>query len=80
MPKEIIKNAAAQLLAHHFTALGKAKARIALCGSLFSQEKLLEKYLKQITKEKFPNIKFVKPEKSPVWGAVKIAKRNLIKG
>jgi len=74
--KDIIYNAAARL-AHHFTALGKANARIALCGSLFSQEKLLEKYLKQISKEKFPNINFVKPVVSPVWGAVKLAVLSL---
>ena len=70
--KEIIYNAA-ERLAHHFTAIDKSKMTIALCGSLFTQEKLLEKYLKEITKEKFPNIKFVKPAKSPVWGAVNLA-------
>ena len=71
--KSIIKNAAKNLL-HHFAPIGKKnRYKIALCGSLFSEEKLLEKYLRQLTKVTYPNIEFVKPLQTPVWGAVKMA-------
>jgi hypothetical protein len=46
---------------------------IALTGSLFTEETLLGKYLRKLAKEKFYNIKFVKSNQRPVWGAVKIA-------
>jgi len=71
--KSIIQKAAENLL-NHFAPLNKKnKFKIALCGSLFSEEKLLEKYLRQITKAAFPKIEFVKPSQAPVWGAVKMA-------
>jgi N-acetylglucosamine kinase-like BadF-type ATPase len=71
--KAIIKNAAENLLMH-FTPLGKkVKYKIALFGSLFSEEKLLEKYLKQMAKQSYPNIELIKSNMRPVWGAVKLA-------
>lgn len=70
--KEIISSAA-EKLCEHFIPIGNGKIKIALCGSLFSEEILLEKYLRKITKTKFPNVKFVKPQKSPVWGAMRMA-------
>jgi N-acetylglucosamine kinase-like BadF-type ATPase len=70
---EIIKDAG-EKLAGHFIPLKKVKASIALCGSLFTEEKLLEKYLRKIAIEKFPNISFIKPKQKPVWGAVEIGK------
>lgn len=70
--KEIIGNAAQYLLAH-FIPLKNKKYRIALLGSLFSEEVLLEKYLRQSAKEKFYNVEFVKPHQKPVYGAIKIA-------
>lgn len=69
----IIRKAAAHL-AEHFIPLKRRKAVIALCGSLFTKEKLLEKYFRKIVKEKYPAIKLVKPEQKPVWGAVEIGK------
>ncbi len=69
--KEIIKQAA-ELLSLHFVSLKNVKAQIALFGSLFSEEMLLEYYLKKITKQKYPNIKLIKNEHKPVWGAVKL--------
>ncbi len=69
----IIKSAAENLL-NHFGPLGRKKRfKIALCGSLFSEEKLLEKYLRKMSKLTFPNIEFAKPERTPVWGAVRLA-------
>ncbi len=73
---DIIKDAA-EKLADHFIPLKKVKASIALCGSLFTEEKLLEKHLRKITKNKFPNISFIKPKQKPVWGAVEIGKNLL---
>src|SRR5207244_2940898 len=71
--KEIITKAA-EHLANHFIPLGnKANYKIALCGSLFSEEKLLEKELRKIAAKNFKNIKFIKPKQNPVWGAVKLA-------
>jgi N-acetylglucosamine kinase-like BadF-type ATPase len=70
---EIIKEAAGKL-ADHFLPLKKINADIALCGSLFTEEKLLEKFIKTIAKKKFPNIRFIKPKQKPVWGAVEIGK------
>lgn len=69
--KQVITEAA-ENLSKHFIPVKNKKMRIALCGSLFSKEKLLEKYLKKIMKQNYPGIKLVKPEFSPVWGAVKI--------
>jgi N-acetylglucosamine kinase-like BadF-type ATPase len=71
---EIIREAA-EKLSDHFISLKKIKSEIALCGSLFSEEKLLEKYLLKIVKKKFPNIRFIKPKQKPVWGAVEIGKK-----
>lgn len=68
---EIISQAA-QHLAEHFTVLGKSKMKIALTGSLFTKEYLLEKKLKQIVRKTFPNIRLIKPDVKPVLGAVKI--------
>lgn len=73
LSQNIIKKAAEQI-SHHFIPLKNIHAVIALCGSLFSQEKLLEIYIKEIAREKYPKIKFVKPKNKPVWGAVKLAK------
>jgi N-acetylglucosamine kinase-like BadF-type ATPase len=73
--KESIKiiREAAEHLADHFIPLKKKKATIALCGSLFAKEKMLEKYFRKIVKAKYPEIKLIKPERNPVWGAVEIA-------
>jgi N-acetylglucosamine kinase-like BadF-type ATPase len=68
---DIIKEAA-EKLAGHFNPLKKTKATIALCGSLFTEEKLLEKHLRKIVKKEFPNITLIKPERKPVWGAIEI--------
>lgn len=73
---DIIKEAA-EKLAEHFIPLKKTKATIALCGSLFTEEKLLEKYLRKIVKKEYPNIKLIKPKHKPVWGAVEIGKSLL---
>lgn len=75
--REIIKQAADQLTGLFFK-LGRVEFTIALCGSLFTEEKLLEKYLLKIAKKKFPNVSFVKPKQKPVWGAVLMGK-SLIK-
>lgn len=74
--KEIIQLAAENLLTHFIPLKNKA-GRIALMGSLFSEEKLLNKYLSRLTKEKFGNIKLIKPKHRPVWGAVKIAMASI---
>ncbi len=70
--KYIIKIAAENLLTH-FIPLKNKKCRVALLGSLFSKETILEKNLRKLVKEKFRNIELVKPKQNPVWGAVKIA-------
>jgi N-acetylglucosamine kinase-like BadF-type ATPase len=70
---DIIKEAA-EKLAGHFLPIKKVKAAIALCGSLFTEEKLLEKHLRKIVKSKYPNITLIKPKRKPVWGAVEIGK------
>ncbi len=69
---EIIRSAA-QRLAELLNAVGKSEHTIALCGSLFTEEKLLEKYLRKIIKTDFQYITLIKPELKPVWGAVEIA-------
>jgi len=74
--KQIIEEAA-EKLSGHFIPLKKTKATIALCGSLFTEEKLPEKYLRKIVKDKYRNIKLIKPKRKPVWGAVEIAKTLL---
>ena len=68
-----IIQAAAENLSTHFIPLNKAKFEIALTGSLFSEEILLEKYLRKIVSKNFKNIKLVKPSQLPVYGAIKIA-------
>jgi N-acetylglucosamine kinase-like BadF-type ATPase len=73
---EILQEAA-EKLACHFIPLKTVKAKIALCGSLFTEEKLLEKYLRKFAGKKFPNISFIKPKQKPVWGAVEIALSQL---
>jgi len=73
--KDIINDAAAEL-AGHFTGFKNQKFEIALTGSLFSEEKLLELELKKIIKSAYPNIKLIKPNYKPVWGAVRIARLN----
>ena len=67
----IIKDSAEALL-KHFIPLKKEKGVIALCGSLFSKEELLEKYLRKLVKQNYPGIKLVKPELPPVWGAIRL--------
>jgi len=69
---DIIKSAASELAEHFFPVKNK-KYTIALMGSLFSEEKLLELELKKIIKSEFPNISIIKPNFKPVWGAVRIA-------
>lgn len=71
----IIKDAAENLLTH-FIPLKKQKYTIALQGSLLTEEKLLTSELKKAAKKHFPNVKLVKPEFAPVWGAVKYALQN----
>jgi N-acetylglucosamine kinase-like BadF-type ATPase len=73
--KEAVKiiQEAAELLAEHLHPFKNKTAVIALCGSLFTKEKLLEKYFRKIVKEKYPGIKLIKPKRKPVWGAVEIA-------
>jgi N-acetylglucosamine kinase-like BadF-type ATPase len=68
----IIKDAAGEL-AHHFIPLKNRIYTIALMGSLFSDEKLLELELKKIIKAQYPNISIIKPNFKPVWGAIQIA-------
>ena len=72
---DIVKQAA-EHLAHHFSVFKKSKMKIGLLGSLFTKEKLLEKYLKTIVKQRYPNIRLVKYQIKPVWGAVKIGMRK----
>ena len=69
---EIIRSAA-QHLAQMLNSVGKTEHTIALCGSLFTEEKLLEKYLRKIVKEELPYINLIKPNRKSVWGAVEIA-------
>lgn len=81
----IIKHAA-EHLAQHLAPVEFSKSRpvgiknrnlrIALCGSLFSEEKLLEKYFRTISEQKYPNIKFIKPKRKPVYGALKLAMQH----
>lgn len=65
---------AAQHLAGLFNTVSKTEYTMALCGSLFTEEKLLEKYVRKIVKHEFPYIILIKPNRKPVWGAVEIAK------
>jgi N-acetylglucosamine kinase-like BadF-type ATPase len=73
--KESIKiiQKASELLAEHLHPFKNKKAVIALCGSLFTKEKLLEKYFRKIIRKKYPLVKLIKPKRKPVWGAVEIA-------
>lgn len=73
---DIIKEAA-EKLTEHFSPLKNTKATIALIGSLFTKEKLLEKYLRNIVKKEYPNITLIKPKRKPVWGAIEIGKSLL---
>ncbi len=73
---DIIRNAADVLLTH-FIPLGRKKFTIAMTGSLLAEEKLLAAELKKAARKQYPNITLVKPEFSPVWGAVKIAMLNV---
>lgn len=72
---EIIKDAADNLLTH-FIPIKKQKYSVALMGSLLTEEKLLALELKKAARKHFPDIRFVKPEFPPVWGAVKYALQN----
>lgn len=67
---------AAEQLSCHLEPVKAKNSTIALCGSLFSKEKLLEKYFRRISKQKYPNIKFIKPKRKPVYGALKLAMQN----
>jgi N-acetylglucosamine kinase-like BadF-type ATPase len=69
--KDIIKKAS-EHLANHLSAFKMKKMKIALTGSLFTEELLLGKYFRKIVKKRFPNIKIIKADKKPVWGAVRI--------
>ena len=53
------------------------KYTIAMMGSLLTEEKLLANELRKAAKKLFPNITLVKPEFSPVFGAIKYALRNV---
>ncbi len=66
---------AAEHLAELLTPLTRSEFIIALSGSLFTEEKLLERYLVNIAEKKYPNISFVKPDRKPVWGAIEIGRR-----
>jgi glucosamine kinase len=70
--KDIIMRAA-EHISLHLKPVKNMHGEIALCGSLFSKEKLLEKYLRKIAGEKYPRIRFIKPKNKPVWGALKLA-------
>lgn len=72
----IIEDAAENLLTH-FIPLKKQKYTIAMMGSLLTEEKLLASELKKAAKKNFPNIKLIRPEFAPVWGAVKCAIQNV---
>jgi len=72
--KKIIYEAA-EHLAGHLDVLKNKNYKIALLGSLFQKEMLLEKYLKKIVKSDYPKIKIIKSALKPVWGAVKIGMR-----
>jgi N-acetylglucosamine kinase-like BadF-type ATPase len=72
---DILKSAAENLLSH-FVPLKNHICRIALMGSLFSEEKLLIKYFTRLAKLKYSKIELVKPQFKPVRGAVKIAMAN----
>lgn len=72
---EILKNAAENLLTH-FIPLKNRKCKIALMGSLFTEEKLLAKYLSTLAKNKFMKIDLFRAKYKPVWGAVKLALAN----
>jgi len=74
--KLIIQQAARNLL-DHLISLKNKKCSIALMGSLFSEEVLLEKYLRKLAKEKFYKVKFISIKQKPVWGAVKLAMSNV---
>lgn len=68
-----VLQAAAENLATHFLPLKNARYKIALTGSLFTEETLLEKYLRKIVNKNYKNISLVKPSQLPVYGAIKIA-------
>ena len=72
---EIIKSAAENLLLH-FVPLKNRSCKIALMGSLFTEEVLLGKQLIRLAKGRFSRIKLITPCHKPVWGAVKIAMSN----
>ncbi|MBZ0204648.1 MAG: hypothetical protein K8I03_16675 [Ignavibacteria bacterium] len=72
---EILKSAAENLLTH-FIPLKNRKCRIALMGSLFTEEKLLEKYLTAPARKKYGKIELFRAKYKPVWGAVKLAIAN----
>ncbi|MCI0449640.1 MAG: hypothetical protein L0Y79_07625 [Chlorobi bacterium] len=73
---EIIKKAAEKLLLH-FDSLKNRKYNIALTGSLFTEETLLERHLKKLVKEKYNKIKLIKSEFKSAYGAIKIALNEL---
>jgi len=72
--QQIIRRASEYLL-EHIEPIRKYNYRIALTGSLFSEETLLEKYLRAGLKKKSGKIELVKPAQKPVWGAVRLAER-----
>lgn len=72
--QNIIRRAAENLL-DLIEPIRKSNYRIALTGSLFSEEKLLEKYFKAALKRRSNNLLLVKSKQKPVWGAVRLAER-----
>lgn len=70
---DIIKRAA-EHLADHLKPLKDMHIRVALLGSLFTEEELLRKHFENIVIKEYPDIKFVTPERKPVWGAITLAK------
>ena len=74
--KKIIYEAA-EHLAEHLRVLKNKNFKIALCGSLFTKERLLERDLRKIVRENYPTIKLIKSPNKPVWGAVRIGTESL---
>jgi N-acetylglucosamine kinase-like BadF-type ATPase len=70
---DIIK-CAAEHLADHLKPLRDMHIKMALLGSLFTEEKLLRKHFENIVSNEYPEIKFVLTNRKPVWGAITLAK------
>lgn len=71
----IIKSAAEKLY-EHLKPVSRKNFTVALCGSIFSMQRLLEKYLRFYVSRYCSSIKLIRAEQKPVWGAVRLAKEN----